>query len=43
MVRSHHQLNGRESGQTPGDSAGQGSGPWGHNLATKRQRIVKDL
>ena len=25
MVRWHHQLNGRESEQTPGDSEGQGS------------------
>ena len=33
MVRQHHQLNGRESEQTPGDSVGQGSlaccSPWG--------------
>ena len=25
MVRSHHQVNGHESEQTPGDSEGQGS------------------
>ena len=45
MVRQHHRLNGRESEQTPGDSAGQGSlarcSPWGrrvvHNLATEQQ------
>ena len=34
MVRWHHQLNGRECEQTPGDSDGQGSlaccSPWGH-------------
>ena len=32
MVGWHHQLNGHESEQTPGDSEGQGSltwGPWG--------------
>ena len=31
----HHQLNGHELEQTPGDSGGQGSlaccSPWGHN------------
>ena len=34
MVGWHHQLNGHESGQTPGDNGGQGSlagcSPWGH-------------
>ena len=34
MVRWHHQLNGHESEQTPGDSEGQGSlaccRPWSH-------------
>ena len=25
MVRQHHQLNGHEADQTPGDSEGQGS------------------
>ena len=34
IARSHHQLNGHESEQTPGDSEGQGSlaccSPWGH-------------
>ena len=33
MVGWHHQPNGQEFGQTPGDSEGQGSllcyGPWG--------------
>ena len=33
MVRKHHQLNGHELGQTPGDSEGQGGlaccSPWG--------------
>ena len=32
--RWYHRLNGRESGQTPGDSKGEGSlvgcSPWGH-------------
>ena len=35
MVGEHHQLNGHEFEQTPGDSAGQGSlaccSPLGHN------------
>ena len=34
MVRRHHQLNGHELEQTPGDHGGQRSlvryGPWGH-------------
>ena len=34
MVEWHHQLNGYESEQTPGDCEGQGSlaccSPWGH-------------
>ena len=34
MVGWHHQLNGHESEQTPGDNEGQGSlvccSPWGH-------------
>ena len=34
MVRRHHQLNGHESEQPPGDSEGWGSlmccSPWGH-------------
>ena len=33
MARQHHQLNGHESEQTPGDSEGQGGlaccSPWG--------------
>ena len=54
MVRWHHQLNGCESEQTPGDSEGQGSlGCWevlqstrlqrvGHNLVTEQQKS-KDI
>ena len=46
MVGWHHQINGHESEQTPGDSEGQGSlacySPWGrrvgHNLATEQQQ-----
>ena len=34
IVRQHHQLNGHEFDQSPGDSGGQKSlacyGPWGH-------------
>ena len=46
MIRWHHQLNGHEFEQTPGDSEGQGSlaccSPWGHkqvghDLATEQQ------
>ena len=36
MVEWHHQLNGHETEQTPGDSEGQGSlaccSPWGHRV-----------
>ena len=47
MFGWHHQLNGHESEQTPGDGEGQGSlvccNPWGHrvrqNLVTKQQVI----
>ena len=41
MVRQHHQLNGHESEQTPGDGEGQGSlacySPWGS------QKVGRDL
>ena len=30
MVGWHHRINGHEFEQTPGDSEGQGSSPWGH-------------
>ena len=48
MVGWHHQFNGHELGQTPGDSESQGSlacsSPWGlqrvgHNLATEQQQL----
>ena len=48
MVRQHHQLNGHEFEQTPGDSERQGNleccRPWGclqrvrHDLATEQQQ-----
>ena len=41
MVEWHHQLNGHEFGQTPGDSEGQGSlalQRLGHDLATGQQQ-----
>ena len=41
MVRQHHQLNGRESEQVPGDGEGQGSLACmglGHDLATEQQQ-----
>ena len=45
VVQRHHQFNGHEYEQTPGDSEGQGSlaccSPWGcrvrHDLETKQQ------
>ena len=43
MVRQHHQLNGHEFEQTPGDSKGQGSlvccSPWGHKELDMTQRL----
>ena len=47
MVRWHHQLNGHEFEQAPGDDEGQGSlaccSPWGHRVghdwATKEQQL----
>ena len=46
MVRQHHQLNGHESEQTPGDSGGEepgrlqslGSQRVGHDLMTEREQ-----
>ena len=46
MIRQHHQLNGHECEQTPGDSEGQepgvlqpmGSQRVGHNLVTEQQQ-----
>jgi len=39
MIGWHHQLNGHESGQTLGDSEGQGNlefcSPWGHKELKK--------
>ena len=41
MIVWHHQLNGQESEQTPGDSKGEGSlvycSPRGHKEATEQQ------
>ena len=41
MIVWHHQLNGREFEQTPGDSEGQGSlaccSPWGHKESDTTQ------
>ena len=46
MVRWHHQLNGRECEQTPGDSDGQGSlaccGPWSHRDLDTTERVNKN-
>ena len=46
MVGLHHQFNGHELGQTPGDGEGQGSlaccSPWSHgvgcNVVTEQQQ-----
>ena len=46
MLRQHHQLNGQEFEQTPGDHGGQRSlvshSPWGrrvgHDLVTEQQQ-----
>ena len=52
MFGWHHQLNGHEFEQTPGDGKGQGSlvccSPWGsqrvrHNLAAEQQQQCKML
>ena len=43
MVGWHHQLNGHESEQTPGDSEGRESlqccGPWGHKESDPAERL----
>ena len=43
MVREHHQLNGHEFEQTPGDSGGQRSlmrcSPWGHKESDTIERL----
>ena len=43
MAGWHHQLNGREFEQTPGDGKEQGSlaccGPWGHQESSTTQRL----
>ena len=43
MARWHHQLNGHESEQTPGDGEGQGSlpccGPWVHKESDTTEQL----
>ena len=43
VVRWHHQLNGYEFEQTPGDSEGQGSlvccSPWGRKESAMTERL----
>ena len=43
MVGWHHQLNGHEFEQTPGDSEGQGSlvccSPWNHKESDKMEQL----
>ena len=44
-VGSHHQLNGHECEQTPGDSEGQGSlaccSPWGHKQSDMTEQLTE--
>ena len=42
MVRPHHQLNGHEFEETPGDTEGQGMAcciPWGHKGSDTTERL----
>ena len=43
MLRWHHQLNGHEFEQAPGDDKGQGSlvccSPWGHKASDTTERL----
>ena len=43
MVEWHHQLNGHEFAQVPGDGEGQGSlvcySPWGHKESDMTERL----
>ena len=51
MVGWHHQLNGHEFEQVPGDGEGRGSlaccSPWGcragHDLVTEQQRYIRSM
>ena len=51
MVGWHHQLNGHEFEQAPGDGEGQGSlafcSPWGHKVSDATNRLnnsqIRDL
>ena len=47
MVGWHHQLNGHESEQTPGDGEGQGSlaccSPWGHKESDMTDSLSNNL
>ena len=47
MVGWHHQLNGHEFEQTPGDSDGQGSlvcfGPWDRKGSNTTERLKKNI
>ena len=46
MVGWHHQLNGQEFEQTPGDIEGQGSlvccSPWGHKESDMTEQLNKN-
>ena len=47
MVEWHHQLNGQEFKQTPGDREGQGSlaycSPWGHKETDMTEQLNNNL
>ena len=47
MVAWHHQLNGHEFEQTPGDGEGQGSlaccSPWGHKKSDTTEQLNNNI
>ena len=47
MVGWHHQLNGHEFEQTPGDSEGEGGlvccSPWGHKKSDTTEQLNSNL
>ena len=47
MVEWHHQLNGHEFEQTPGDGEGQGSlaccSPWGHKKSDTTEQLNNNI
>ena len=47
MIGGHHQLNGHEFEQTPGDSEGQGRlaccSPWGHRESDTTEGLTSNI